>query len=224
MTVLPARHRVALQALLLVLAVVEPAAHAEQTTASPALPPPAGTPDGFDYRFNTPLSANARLDFQVNMGKFIFFRLGNSAYPVADGSVSSASFTMVVPPGLTLAPGNSQAIVWSGAVPGYSTTTLPVEVRSNAGQVTLRARVLAQLASGANTIPLSGLTITSSDPGLPAPLVPNAGTGPSVNVAGTSFANLVTQRTAAWTFSLVTPATQPAGTYNGQIQFIASTP
>jgi hypothetical protein len=97
-------------------------------------------------------------------------------------------------------------------------------VRSNAGQVTIRATATTGLTSGANTIALSSIVITSNDSNLPAPLVPNAGLGASVNVSGSTFSNLVTSRAANWTFAYNNAALPSAGIYTGQITFTASAP
>ena len=133
-------------------------------------------------------------------------------------------------PGVPTTPvaGSNTSVNWSGAAPSFSITpsgnVLPVEVRSNAGQVTLRATATTALASGANTIPLSEITIATSDSNLPAPLIPNTGTGAAVNVVATAFAGLVTQRTANWTLSYANLASRRAGTYTGQVTFTASSP
>jgi len=174
-------------------------------------------------------TAGADLDFQVDIGKFLFFRVGTGGYPTASGTVDTVTLnaTPIIPPGaVTPANGNNTAVNWSGVVPAFTTptTTLPVEVRSNAGQITIRANVVTPLVSGANSIPLSQIVLSTSDANLPAPLIPNAGSGASVNVVGTSFTNLVTQRTANWTFSYTPLATQRAGNYTGQISFTASSP
>lgn len=172
----------------------------------------------------------ARLDFIVNVGKFIFFRVGTGAFPGPSGAISTVSFSAVpsIPPA-ALAPitSNNTAVNWSGALPTLSAaaTTLPVEVQSNAGQISIRAAATTALTSGANNIPLSQIVLTSSDANLPAPVIPNFGfTGIAVNVAGTDFTNLVTIRNANWTFAYNPPTTQPAGVYTGQISFTASSP
>ena len=176
-------------------------------------------------------SATAFLDFEINIDKFIFFRVGTGAFPSASGTVDTVNFTLTpqIPPGpITPANGNSTALSWNAAAPTYnvggSNLVLPVEVRSNAGTVSLRAAVTSALVSGANSIPLSQITIASSDANLPAPLIPNAGTGPAVNVTGTAFSNLVTVRSANWTFSYSAATAPRAGVYNGQITFTASAP
>ncbi len=148
---------------------------------------------------------------------------------------SSVAFVLAPSiPGVPTTPvaGSNTSVNWSGAAPSFSITpsgnVLPVEVRSNAGQVTLRATATATattaLASGANTIPLSEITIATSDSNLPAPLIPNTGTGAAVTVVATAFAGLVTQRTANWTLSYANLASRRAGTYTGQVTFTASSP
>ena len=174
-------------------------------------------------------SAQAELDFEIVIGKFLFFRVGAGAYPAASSTVNTVSFNAVptIPPGaVTPLPGNNTTVNWSGALPAFTTTatSLPVEVRSNAGQVSIRAIVTTPLASGANTIPMSQIVLSSSDANLPAPVVPDAGTGAAVTVAGSAFGNLVTTRSANWTFSYNPLATQRAGNYNGTISFTASSP
>lgn len=191
-------------------------------------------------------TTSARLDFTINIDRMVFLRVGNGgahaggasgAGPAASGSVNSLSFGLgpMSIPGVPTSPvnGNNQAMNWNGATPGYATpaaASLPVEVRSNAGQVRITAQVSAPLTNGSFIIPMSEIAITSSNVAqLPAPTVPDTGTGPAVNVAlggpGTAAApTLLTYRTANWSFSYV-PVTSPvAGNYSGQITFSASAP
>lgn len=179
------------------------------------------------------VSATARLDFTLNIGKFLFFRVGTGAYPTASSTVDTVTFntTPTIPAGaVTPATGNNTGVNWNGAAPTFSVTTssntvLPVEVRSNAGQISLRATATMPLTSGTNTIPMSQIVVTSSDTAnLPAPLIPDSGQGAAVNVAGTSFSNLVTNRSANWTFNYNLLTSPAAGTYSGQITFTASSP
>lgn len=184
---------------------------------------PAGTP-------NQPVSASARLDFITNIDKYLFFRVGTGAYPTASATIDTVAFALT--PSIPAAPttpvnGNSISVNWNAASPAIGAPTsvvLPVEVQSNAGQITIRATATTALTSGANTIPLSSIVVTSSDANLPAPLVPNAGTGASVNVTGSAFTNLVTNRAANWTFAYNNAVVPSAGVYTGQITFTASAP
>jgi len=173
----------------------------------------------------TPVSTN--LKFAINIDKFVYLRLGDET------TINTASFTLAptIPAGgTTPTTGNNRPANWSGAAPGFSVTAsgnaLPVEVRSNGGTVTLRATTSTALTSGSATIPMSRITVSSSDGNLPAPPLADTGSGSSVTVTGTAFGNRVTERTATWTFTYAPTATQLplAGTYSGQIQVTASVP
>lgn len=174
-------------------------------------------------------TVSADLEFLVDIGKVLFFRVGTGGFPNASGTVDTVTLNpaLVIPPGaVTAVDGNGTAVNWNGVVPAFTTPSvaLPVEVVSNAGQVTIKATATTPLTSGANTIPLSQILLSSSDVNLPAPLIPNAGTGTGVIVTPTSAQNLVTQRSATWTFSYTPVITQRAGQYNGQVTFTASSP
>ncbi len=179
---------------------------------------------------NASVSTAARLDFTINIGKFVFFRVGTGAYPTASGTIDTVAFALQPTiPGGAVTPGNGSnvAVNWSGAAPTTSVTgtntSVAVEVRSNGGTVSLTAAMTTALASGANTIPASQIQLATSDANLPAPSVPNTGTGPAVSVVATAFAGLVTQRSANWTVSYANTATPAAGLYTGQITFTATT-
>lgn len=170
--------------------------------------------------FGNVMSASARLDFVITIGKFLFFRVGTV----------SATLTPQVPPtGAISTPGNAQSVAWSGAAPTFvspAPVSLPVEVQSNTGPIRITAGVTGPLSSleGQN-IPMSSVQITSSNPtDFPAPPVPNTGTGTSVQVTGTAFSGLVTNRTASWNFAITPVAAPVAGQYTGRITFTATTP
>ena len=179
---------------------------------------------------NQSVSATVYLDFNLTVGKFIFFRIGDGAYPNADSTVNEVVLTATttqLPSGVTN--GNNQAVNWDGTAPalnGSNSVSLPVEVRSNAGQINLKTTVTSALAKGSETIPFSNIKINSSDSNLPAPAIPDSGTGASVNVVGGGSSiggTLVTQRTANWAFSYVPTTTGlSAGTYSGTLTFTAS--
>lgn len=213
----PAHRAAAALCCLAALAAAMSGARADSSTSS------AGT--------SVPRSTSANLDFTISIQKFLFFGVGNSPWPTESNAVSTVSFALTpsIPGGPTTpAAGNNTGVNWNGAAPVFAVAAtnnvLPVEVRSNAGQVSIRAEATTPLASGANTIPMSEITIASSSAGLPAPPIPATGTGAAVNVPGTSFNSLVTLQRANWTFSYANSASRTAGTYNGVVTFTASTP
>jgi hypothetical protein len=192
-------------------------------------------------------STTARLDFELRIERMLYLRIGSGGShagtpsgsgPAASAAVSSADFTLS-PAGLPGNPvgnptGNGRANAWSGAAPAFvasAAVVVPVEVRSNAGPVSLVAQTAGGLTSpGGGFISLNQLTVSSDNSNLPAPPHLARGTGPSVNVAtggsGTgAAATLLTYRTANWTLRFTPPATPlAAGTYSSVIVYTASSP
>ena len=175
------------------------------------------------------------LNFSIQIGKFIFFRIGDGAWPTAGGTVPQVAFTLT--PSIPVVPtapaaSNNTSVNWNGAAPGFSVApsgnALPVEVRSNGGQVSIFATVVTPLTSGSNTIPMSEITVSSSDnTNFPAPVIPASGNGTARTVAGGGTGTsgpLVTIRNAIWTFSYTNSASRIAGNYSGQVSFTATTP
>src|SRR5690606_17596612 len=187
-------------------------------------------------------STTARLHFDLAIDRMIYLRVGHGpshagtpsgAGPLRSRVISTAELTLAPAniPGSATPPvnGSQQGANWNGSAPVYasSTAVLPVEVRSNAGQV----RIVAQTSGpaintapgGPHPLPMSRFALTSDNASLPAPPIPNTGSGAAVLVApggaGTGAApGLLTYRTANWTFQL-TPSGSPvhAGVYTGQI-------
>ncbi|QMV72176.1 hypothetical protein HS961_04630 [Comamonas piscis] len=180
---------------------------------------------------NTPAVA---LNFAIQIDKFLFFRIGDGAWPTPGGTTSQVNFALSPSiPAVPTTPVNSNntAVNWNGAAPTFSVAAsgnvLPVEVRSNGGQVSVFATVTTALTSGSNTIPMNMVSVTSSDATLPAPTIPATGTGTSVNVSGggTGAVNsLVTIRNANWTFAYNSAISRTAGNYSGQLSFTAAVP
>ncbi|WP_295527627.1 hypothetical protein [uncultured Pseudacidovorax sp.] len=175
---------------------------------------------------SSPYSASARLDFRVDVGKFVYLRVGPAGVGLATVAFNVSA---TIPAGSVAATnGNNKSVSWSAAVPGFgvmaSNNVLPVEVASNAGTVSLQASVISPLSSGSASIAMNGISIVLDNAGLTAPPVPASGSGAAVTVAGTAFSNLVTQRAANWTFGLAMPGLPAAGTYSGQLGFTASVP
>ena len=199
--------------LLLLLLLLQPLAkpaHAESNTANA----PQSSP-------KAAVSATARLDFALTLGSFISLQVGSSG-----GTVDTVGFDLasLASPACTATP---LPVCFGNGTPVAASThaSLPVTVKSNGGQVSLKASVVTPLSNGSSSIPMSQLLLSSSDAThLPAPVVPNTGSGNSVNVAPTSFAAKVTNRTANWSFAYANTVTPMAGIYNGQVLFTATTP
>jgi len=146
------------------------------------------------------ISANADLDFRVNVPRFIDFRVGS-----AGNTVDTVTFNVAA------ANVGDGSAVSAGA---------PIEValRSNAGNLTLAANsaTAGLTATGLDPIAWSEIVANSSNGNLPVPTV-----GGSVNL---SAANGVINRTADWSFDYSNSALVGAGTYEGTVTYTASTP
>ena len=175
---------------------------------------------------NRALTVAASLDFNINIDKVLYFRVGGAS-TIETVSLTTTPSIPTSSTAVTPTDGNNKAIAWNGTAPNFTTSNvvvLPVQLRSNAGQVNIKTTVTSALSNGSATLPFSGLKITSSDSNFPAPLVPDSGTGSSVNVTPTAFSNLVTIRDANWSFAYNSTQPLSAGVYSGQLLFTASAP
>ncbi|MEJ2059764.1 MAG: hypothetical protein P8Y64_04680 [Gammaproteobacteria bacterium] len=159
------------------------------------------------------LNASAKLDFQVVVPAFLYFRVGT-----AGATIDQIGFNV---PGANV--GDGTAVAGTGGDAGGGAVN--VVLRSNAGQVTITPtnNSASGLSDGAgNNISWSDITATSSDSNLPTPTLSNAGgtaVQPTLNGASS-----VTTRTATWTYSYANNSVVPAGTYTGQVTYTAATP
>jgi hypothetical protein len=192
-------------------AIAAASVHAELTTATAPLLNPTRA-----------VSASARLDFAVTLGSFLSLQVGS---PGSTIDTVGFDLTSLAPPTCTATP---LPICFGNGTPVNATTnpSLAVTVKSNGGKVNLQAKVVTALTSGANnTIPMSQIVLTSSDAArLPAPLLPDTNPGASVNVTPTDFSGKVTVQSANWSFAYANTVSPAAGTYNGQVMFIATAP
>lgn len=193
-------------------------------TLAPSAQAELSTMAGTTANPNRALSATARLDFNINIDKFIYFSIGNTT-SIDTVSLSTTPSIPTSSSAVIPSTGNNKAVPWNGAAPSFTSTavSLPVQVRSNAGQVSLRTTVSSPLSNTSGSLPFSALNITSSDSNLPAPPVPDTGTGSAVNVTPSSY-GLVTSRDATWSFAYNSTQALNPGVYTGQLLFTASAP
>lgn len=146
------------------------------------------------------LSANARVDFQITIPRFLALRVGTSGAPI-----DLVSFTV---PAANV--GNATPVAGTGGDLGGGSVT--ASVLGNGGNVTLQATTGGPIGNGgAGTINWSEITTSSSNPSLPAPVLAN---GASAGVAVGATSGVVNQ-TATWTYSYANSNVIEAGTYGG---------
>jgi len=165
-------------------------------------------------------AAAARLDFRVIIPRVLFLGVGTGSDTLANnGNVDQLTFDYT----------GSPADVGSGTP--STGQNVNVRVRGNNGQISLAAATtgaLTNAATPADTIPWSQISVSSSLPALPSPVIPATGSGAGSNVL-ISSGTKVTDRSAVWTYSYANSAVVAPGTYgtstgNGRVTYTASMP
>jgi len=169
---------------------------------------------------STPLSAAARLNFQINIPGILRFRVGSDA-----GEIDLVQFS---PTAADL--GNGTDIAGTGGdLTGGEVT---VDLFSNAGQITITPTNNSGgdglVNDQGDTISYDEILTSSSDAAvLPVPALSDAGgsTSEPPPTSGTRVTNL----TESWTYTYDNTADYPEGTYGGaaqggQVTYTAATP
>lgn len=150
----------------------------------------------------TTAGADARLNFQVVIPAFISLQVGSAGA----GNIDTVEFNLT----------DAQAAA-SGSYAATTNPSVAVSLLSNVGNVALSS-VGAPLTSGANTIPLSTIAVTSSNGQLPHP-------GFNASTTINPSAGRIVNRTANWSFAYNHDATTVGdGTYTTQITYTAARP
>ncbi len=157
-------------------------------------------------------SASARLDFQIVIPRFVYFRVGTAGAGNIDTINFNPTATDVATPGaLTAGTGGDAG---GGAV--------NVDLVSNGGNITITP---TNDGGGTGLNSLSGsisyAQITSADGGnITAPTLTDAGGAP-VNILSAG----VTALSDTWTYTYTNPAAPPLpDTYSGQVTYTAAIP
>lgn len=154
----------------------------------------------------TPTTASARLNIQVNVPRFLEFRVGS-----AGNTVDTVVFNVPA------------ADVGNAAVPVAGDVTVDVALRGNGGAISLVADTSADLLnSGADTIPFSAISTSMTAGSINAPVLADGASAPVV--VPVSAGTRVTNRTATWAYQFNNAAVYGAGTYAGQVVYTATMP
>lgn len=153
----------------------------------------------------TPTVANARLNFQVNVPRFLEFQVGT-----AGATIDTVSF-------------NVAAADVGNNTPVDGNMTVAVNLRGNGGAISLSADTSADpLNSGADQIPFSAIATNLDSGTINAPVLTDGASAPVV-IAVTSGTR-VTNRNAVWSYDFANDAVYGAGTYAGQVVYTATMP
>ncbi len=160
-------------------------------------------------------NAVAKLDFRIVVPRIIFLSVGTTTNFADNTAVDRVDFTVTA-----ANVGSGTAVAGAlGAGLGYP---VPVRVLGNGGNVTLTANgVTGGLTNGAQTVPWTQITGTSSNAGLPNPAIGNGVAGAASVLAAAAG---VVNQSATWSFNYANTNPVAAGTYNGQVTYTAALP
>lgn len=196
--------------------------------AALALMPLAANAESAFTSGSTPLSASARLDFQITVPKILFLRVGSGTDLATNNSVNLIAFDVPA-----AANGNGTAVNATFASGDLNNGVVTAKVVGNNGNITLTATTLGALSNGAgDTISYSQIVTTAapltSATALAAPTLVDGAT--STAVAVNPATGKVVSRDARWTYTYANSAVVAPGTYggvgvnNGRVTYTASMP
>jgi len=175
---------------------------------------PASAETAFDSGTGA-LSAAARLNFEIVIPRFVYFRVGQAGI-----GIDTVQFD---PTAEQVAEGTAGIVATSGS------GDVSVSLVSNAGGVTITptnngsGNGLSDGGAIANYISYGQIDTSSNAGTLSAPALTNAG-GTAVSITPNINAN-VTNISATWTYTYNNPTNPPAaGNYTGQVTYTAATP
>lgn len=160
-----------------------------------------------DFSTGATPSAAARVDFEVNIPRFIRFQVGS-----AGATIDQVVFDVAA---ANVGDGTDVAATTNG--------TLAVSLTGNVGTISLDATTTAALTDGPDTISWAEILTSSSDAALDVPAIVDAGTGGAEAITA-NVGTRVVARTADWTFGYDNSAVYGAGTYTGRVTFTAANP
>ncbi len=153
-----------------------------------------------------PLSATARVDFQVSIPKFLSLRVGS-----ANATIDTVIFDVNA-----LDVGNNSPVSGTGGDQGAGQVT--ASVRGNSANVQLEATT-TPLTNGVETLNWNQISTATSNTLLTPPTLSN---GPSTSQVLAS--NRIVNQTATWTYRYVNAADVAPGTYTGRVTYTATMP
>lgn len=175
----------------------------------------------------TPLTASARLDFQVVIPKILYLRVGTGTNFANNTAVDLISFNV---PAASV--GNGTPVAATAASGDLGNGAVTARVIGNNGNITFSSTTLGALGNGAgDTISYGqiGATVTNLTSATPLP-APALADGATTTVTLTPVSGKVVNRDAQWTFAYANAAAVAPGTYggvntnNGRVTYTASMP
>jgi hypothetical protein len=154
----------------------------------------------------TPLTAQARLNFQITIPRILYLQVGSGGpFPAVDGTIDTVTWSLTP----------AQAIVAGAIAP--TSGVVAVQVRGNGGDISLNSNTPGPLLNDAvppDQLAFTTITATSSNANLDHPAFAASGNGTAVTLTA---AGRVVNESANWTFSYAHTGLIAEGIYGGTI-------
>lgn len=177
-----------------------------------AAPMMASAESNFTTGAGTPITANARLDFQITIPKILFLQVGTGTNMAANAAINQIAFSV---PAANVGDGSVISATAGSGDLGNGTVT--ARVIGNNGTVTFTSQTVGALGNGAGDTISYGQIATAtaaltSGTVLAHPTLADAAT---TTVTLTPAAGKVINRDAKWTYTYTNAAVVAPGTYGG---------
>ena len=177
-----------------------------------ATPLLANAESAFTTGVGSPITASAKLDFQITIPKVLFLQVGTGTNMAANATVNKIDFTV---PAVNVGDGSVIAATLASGDLGNGTVT--AKVVGNNGNITFTSTTLGALGNGSgDTISYAqigtSVAVNTSATALAHPALADAATTTVVLVPA---AGKVISRDAKWTYTYLNSAVVAPGTYGG---------
>jgi hypothetical protein len=177
-----------------------------------AVPMVASAESAFTTGAGTPITASAKLDFQITIPKVLFLQVGTGTNMAANAAVNQIAFTV---PGANV--GDASVISATAGSGDLGNGQVTAKVIGNNGNITFTSTTIGALGNGAGDtisygqIGTAAATLTSATV-LAHPALADAAT---TSVTLTPASGKVISRDAKWTYTYLNANVVAPGTYGG---------
>ena len=178
-----------------------------------AVPMLANAESTFTTGTGTPITASARLDFQVAVPKILYLRVGTGTDFATSATINQIAFTV---PAANV--GNGTPVAATAASGDLGNGVVTARVIGNNGNITFTSTTLGALSNGAagDTISYAeiGTTVAALTSAVPLPH-PTLADGATTTLTLTPVSGKVVNRDARWTYAYQNTNVVAPGTYGG---------
>jgi hypothetical protein len=178
-----------------------------------AVPMLANAESTFTTGTGTPITASARLDFQVAVPKILYLRVGTGTDFATSATINQIAFAV---PAASV--GNGTPVAASAASGDLGNGAVTARVIGNNGNITFTSTTLGALSNGAagDTISYAeiGTTVAALTSAVPLPH-PTLADGATTTLTLTPVSGKVVNRDARWTYAYQNTNVVAPGTYGG---------